>query len=91
MDSDLPQAAQALATLVRRRRRDLDLTQQTLADLAGVGVAFLYALENGKTTLRLDKVLAVLSTLGLGLRLGPDRTLIAAADGWATDTDEDAS
>jgi HTH-type transcriptional regulator/antitoxin HipB len=56
-----------LGGAVRARRRRLGLRQQALADLAGVGVAFVYDLEHGKPTLRLDKVLAVLDVLGLGL------------------------
>ncbi|MEZ6014951.1 MAG: type II toxin-antitoxin system Y4mF family antitoxin [Planctomycetota bacterium] len=58
-----------LGRAVRVRRRRLGLRQLVLADLAGVGVAFVYDLEHGKPTLRLDKVLAVLAVLGLGLAL----------------------
>jgi len=56
-----------LGSAVRERRRRLGLRQLALADLAGVGVAFIYDLERGKPTLRLDKALAVLAVLGLGL------------------------
>ncbi|MCP5024098.1 MAG: helix-turn-helix transcriptional regulator [bacterium] len=55
---------------VRGRRRALGLTQAQTCDLAGVGLAFLYELERGKPTVRLDKVLQVLQVLGLGLQLG---------------------
>ena len=55
---------------LRARRTSLGLTQVQTCDLAGVGPAFLYALEHGKPTVRLDKVLAVLAVLGLGLELG---------------------
>ncbi len=58
-----------LGAAVERQRRLLGLTQQQLADLAGVGVVFLYELEHEKQTVRLDKVLDVLRTLGLELRL----------------------
>jgi y4mF family transcriptional regulator len=61
--------ARALGRAVRARRRGLRLTQQQLGELAGCGVAFLYELETGKATVRLDKVLAVLSVLGLSLRV----------------------
>lgn len=54
---------------VRSRRRSLRLRQGELADLAGVSERFVYALENGKRSVQLDKVLAVLSTLGLHLEL----------------------
>lgn len=54
---------------VRGRRRSLDLTQQQVADLAGVSVRFVHTVEAGKPTLRLDRLLQVLEVLGLGLRL----------------------
>ena len=68
-DSDQPDWPLKLAKLTRTRRRELGLTQLELAELAGCGPAFLYALERGKPTLRLDKVLDVLSVLGLRIRL----------------------
>ena len=64
-----------LGRIVREQRKMLGLTQEDLALSAGVGLAFLYQLEHGKPTVRIDKVLAVLRTLGIGitLRLGrPD-------------------
>jgi y4mF family transcriptional regulator len=57
------------ASAVRLRRRALGLRQGELADLAGVSERFVYALESGKQTVQLDKVLSVLSTLGLHLEL----------------------
>lgn len=72
----------ALAAAVRGRRKKLALTQAQLADLAGVGLAFLYELERGKPTVRLDKVLAVLAVLGLELRLGPGQGgIVGLAEG----------
>lgn len=58
-----------LASVVRSRRRHLDLSQVELGDLAGVSERFVYALENGKQSVQLDKVVAVLSALGLHLEL----------------------
>jgi len=63
------QANRRLGEALRRRRRSLALSQLQLCDLAGVGPAFLYDLEKGKPTVRLDKLLAVLEVLGLGLEL----------------------
>jgi y4mF family transcriptional regulator len=57
------------ADTVRLRRRDLGLRQDELADLAGVSERFIYALENGKRSVQLDKVVAVLSALGLHLEV----------------------
>jgi hypothetical protein len=42
-------------------------------------VAFLYELETGKPTVRLDKVLSVLSVLGLSLRLAEGAPALAVA------------
>ena len=66
-----------LATRVRDRRTQLGLRQEELADLAGVSERFVYAVENGKQTLQLDKLLAVLSALGLHLEIhrGADREI----------------
>ncbi len=64
---------------VRRRRRSVGLSQAQTCDLAGVGLAFLYGLERGKPTVRLDKVLAVLEVLGLGLELREAREVLGVA------------
>lgn len=66
--------AARLGAVVRERRRALRLRQAELASLAGVGLAFLYELEHGKATVRIDKLLAVLGVLGLELhvRAGKD-------------------
>jgi y4mF family transcriptional regulator len=59
----------AFADAVRLRRRQLGLGQGELADLAGVSERFVFALERGKPSVQLDKVVAVLSALGLHLEL----------------------
>lgn len=56
-----------LAADIRARRVALRLGQQDLADLSGTSVRFVRNLEHGKSTARLDKVLAVLEALGLDL------------------------
>ena len=68
-----PQAA--LAEAVRARRKALGVTQIELAELAGCGPVFIYDLEAGKPTLRLDKLLDVLDVLGLEIvvRAGKSR------------------
>jgi len=58
-----------LAGEVRARRAALRLRQEEVADLAGVSERFVYALENGKQTVQLDKVLAVLQALGMHLEI----------------------
>lgn len=73
-------AAQALGLAVRARRRALGLDQLVLCDLAGVGPAFLYSLEHGKPSVRLDKVVGVLAVLGLELHVRPGRDSISVDD-----------
>jgi len=60
-----------LGSELRARRKLLRLTQEELAVLAGCGPDFLYDLERGKPTVRLDKLVPVLDVLGLELKVGP--------------------
>ncbi len=83
MPDSTPTPSAVLGAAVRARRRQLRLRQAVLADLAGVGVAFLYDLEKGKPTLRIDKVLAVLEALGLGLTIAPAPTVLRSDLGGA--------
>ncbi len=69
-------AAALLGAAVRARRRSLGLNQAELANLAGVGLAFLYELEHGKATVRIDKVLAVFAVLGLELYVREGKQLL---------------
>lgn len=52
---------------LRQRRRRLGLTQAEVADLAGVSERFVRLLEGGKSSVRMDKLVAVLDVLGLEL------------------------
>ena len=51
----------SIASFVKQRRKQLRLTQPELAMRAGVGLRFVRELEQGKKTLRLDKVNQVLA------------------------------
>lgn len=62
-----------LAAVVVERRKLLGLRQEDLADLAEVSPRFVQLVEAGKPSVRLDKVEAVLSALGLRLTVVPDR------------------
>lgn len=66
-----PPRLAALADSVRARRKALGLRQDELADLADCSTRFVHMLEQGKPTVRLDKVLDVLAVVGLGLRVQP--------------------
>ena len=67
-----------IAEFVKERRKKLGMTQVTLADRAGVGLRFVRDLEQGKTTLRLDKVNQVLQMFGGVVSVGEmDRSIYA--------------
>ena len=54
---------------IRALRNKIGLTQIEFAKRAGVGLRFLRELENGKTTVRVDKLMRVLDFLGYHLEL----------------------
>lgn len=56
-----------IGRLIRQKRKDDGLTLEEAAGVCGVSYAFLSALENGKETVQLNKVLQVLICLGLEL------------------------
>jgi y4mF family transcriptional regulator len=53
-----------LASFVKQKRKAVQLTQAELAEKAGVGLRFIRELEQGKQSLRLDKVNQVLQLFG---------------------------
>lgn len=53
-----------LNKFLKEKRRLANLTQPELAEKAGVGLRFVRELEQGKETLRLDKVNQVLKLFG---------------------------
>ena len=56
-----------LGAAVRSRRKQLGYTQAFLASYAGVRSSFLSDLDNGKETIQLNKVLEIISLLGMDL------------------------
>lgn len=56
-----------IGALVQSERKRQGVTQLQLAGLAGTGIRFISDLENGKGTIQVQKLLAVVRTLGLGL------------------------
>jgi len=61
------------ATELRARRKLLNLTQEQVADAAGVSAKFVGLVESGKPTVRLDALESVLAVLGFTLTLGQAR------------------
>ena len=53
-----------IADFVKEMGKKFNLTQVDLADKSGVGLRFVRELEQGKQTLRMDKVNQVLSLFG---------------------------
>lgn len=53
-----------LSEYVKRMRKEHNLTQIELSEKSGVGLRFVRELEQGKETLRLDKVNQVLNLFG---------------------------
>lgn len=59
-----------IASFIKDNRGRLGLTQGQLAEKAGVGLRFIRDLEQGKSTLRIDKVNQVLALFGYSLTPG---------------------
>jgi y4mF family transcriptional regulator len=56
-----------LAEFVKNRRKSIQLTQIELAEKAGVGLRFIRDLEQGKLSMRTDKINDVLRLFGYTL------------------------
>jgi len=72
-------SAHDLGKIIKQKRKDDGLTLEEAAAVCGVSYAFLSALENGKETVRLDKVLQVARCLGIEL-VATSRTWVARGD-----------
>lgn len=59
----------SLSTYIKQKRKKYGLTQVELAQRAGVGLRFVRDLEQGKQSMRMDKVNEVLALFGE--HLGP--------------------
>ncbi|MBQ7995249.1 MAG: helix-turn-helix transcriptional regulator [Bacilli bacterium] len=58
-----------ISIFVKEKRKEAKLTQKEFSILAGVGLAFIRAIEQGKTTLKVENVNKVLAMFGY--ELGP--------------------
>ena len=63
----------SLSEYVKQMRKEHNLTQVELSEKSGVGLRFVRELEQGKQTLRLDKVNQVLSLFGTEVGVVPMR------------------
>lgn len=63
--------AEDLGSIIRNKRKEDGLTLHDAAALCGVSHVFLSALENGKETVRLNKVLQVIACLGIEIHSKP--------------------
>jgi HTH-type transcriptional regulator / antitoxin HipB len=64
-------SSQDLGTLIKLKRKEVGIKQETAAGISGVGTKFLSQLENGKETAELGKTLQVLRKMGLDLYIFP--------------------
>jgi HTH-type transcriptional regulator / antitoxin HipB len=60
-----------IGRMVRRKRKELGVLQESAAGLSGVGTKFLSQLENGKETAEIGRVLQVLKSMGLEVYIYP--------------------
>ena len=59
-----------LAEFLKQKRKEKGLTQQELSLKAGVGLRIIREMEQGKASLRMDKVNQVLQLFGAKLSVG---------------------
>lgn len=55
--------------IIRERRKHLGVNQQTLSDLAGVGLNTLVTIERGEGNPQLSTLLTILDTIGLQMSI----------------------
>jgi len=68
-NGNIVHSVQDIGKLVKAKRKQDGLTQTELAELCQIGTRFLSELENGKPTLRFDKLMLVLHNLGLQMSI----------------------
>jgi y4mF family transcriptional regulator len=53
--------------MLKKRRKELGLTQRYISDFTGFSISFISDLENGKSTAELGKALYLANMLGLDI------------------------
>jgi y4mF family transcriptional regulator len=56
-----------LSTVIKSKRKEYQLTQEDLSIKSGVGLRLIREIEQGKQTMRMDKVNQVLALFGMQL------------------------
>lgn len=67
-----------IGQIVHTARKNLGVTQKSLALTSGTGLRFIIDLEKGKPTCQIGKALTVLNTLGVRLDFAPPPSIKAA-------------
>ena len=73
MNTNEPDTPSGIATTLKELREKAGLTQTELAKRSGVGLRFVRDVEQGKPTVRVDKVNQVLALFGYHLEAVKDR------------------
>ena len=58
-----------VAQIVRRTRKAQKVSQTVLSQVSNVGIRFLGDIERGKSSVHFDKLMSVLSSLGVSVNL----------------------
>ena len=65
-----------IADIVRRERKRQGATQVELSQLANVGIRFLRDVEDGKQSVHFDKLMRILSALGISVDIRTNEEVI---------------
>jgi y4mF family transcriptional regulator len=60
-----------LALIIKQKRKDTGLTQLDLSQKSGIGLRLIREIEQGKTSMRMDKVNQLLAIFGMELIPAP--------------------
>jgi y4mF family transcriptional regulator len=58
-----------ISQYIKQKRKQHELTQEDLSQKAGVGLRLIREIEQGKTTMRMDKVQQILDLFGARLTI----------------------
>lgn len=58
---------QMIGETIKKRRKELNLTQQYLAEVTGLSTSFISDVENGKQTAEVGKIIKLINMLGMNI------------------------